>query len=260
MPTFNKATILANKLVPTGTAPTSFVTGINKLDPGLIDLILGAISPATPTPGVVVPTLGDTFRSSIPVAQDGDLITSNYHNSLRDAIIQLADQSGGAAGGGTTALAFAPAMQPTGGSDAVSWVQQLGFANRPPTVPGDKVVDGWMPVSLPHGSRVRKLTVVGNRTKGTWLLFQVQLFRQLAADTATEPLIQIIVPKTAGTPPSPPDAKPGTFTVSEERKDKDAVLVVDNTNYRYILRVQLLGVSDDSDVSLRAFRIECDPA
>src|SRR4051812_1067606 len=107
-----KTTKLLNKLAVAGTVPKKYTTVIEKLDPALIDILLGTIDPTGP--GLAVPSLADDFRADIPVAQEGDLITSDYHNSLRDAVIKLADRSGGGAGDGTSVLAFAPALHPTG--------------------------------------------------------------------------------------------------------------------------------------------------
>src|SRR5689334_14752604 len=78
-------------------APLAFTTSARTTDEthALIRTLVsaGVIAPITdaPTAGVPVPSADlQTFLNAIPIAEDGDVITQEYHNSLRAAIARIA--------------------------------------------------------------------------------------------------------------------------------------------------------------------------
>src|SRR5258706_15058325 len=76
--------------------------------------------------GAVAPRL-DALLAAIPIAQDDDVITRDYHNSLREAILELASRTGG--GPQQATLSFAPIL--TSVDRVNDWVVQLGYASKP---------------------------------------------------------------------------------------------------------------------------------
>src|SRR3954465_11690416 len=73
-------------------------------------------TPPTTTTGPAAPT-GPSLNlqallAAIPIAQDGQVITAEYHNSLRSALIALASELGLGLSSPTTTFSFAPAFLP----------------------------------------------------------------------------------------------------------------------------------------------------
>src|ERR1700726_1804687 len=89
--------------------------------------------------------------NAIPDAQDGSVITSDYHNTIKAALAAMASQLGGSAGGQTVTLTLPPNFLPIGRNPP--WVVTLGAASDA----GTPVSDGWIPVSLPEGAVIQQL-------------------------------------------------------------------------------------------------------
>jgi hypothetical protein len=182
---------------------------------------------------------------AIPVAEDGNVITSDYHNSLRDAILLLASQSGGPVSA-DAAYTYPPIFLPItdGGERAPEWVLALGIASRPLA---DNSARGWFPVQLPAGARIRTLTVTGNRS-GKVLGCTVKLMQFTVADATTTPLITVPLKDVAG-----------QFSQS---RDFSAALAselqtVDNRLYQYLIVAELARADTDAVVDLYSIQIVC---
>jgi len=103
----------------------------------------------------------------IPVAERGAPITTDLHNTLRDALILLASQGIGIPTTGARTLSLAPAFMLFGSGP--NWVNVNGFASPP-----GPSAEGWIPVQLPDGARIDSLVVKGRRA-GSVGLFQIRL-------------------------------------------------------------------------------------
>jgi hypothetical protein len=99
-----------------------------------------------------------TLVNNIPDAQDGNVINSNYHNTIKTALLAIAVQLGGAAGPQTVNLTIQPSFQPMAGLPP--WNVSLGLA----TDPGPPAAGGFIPLSLPDGATIQQLVVIGSKT------------------------------------------------------------------------------------------------
>lgn len=97
----------------------------------------------------MLPTNVQALLDAIPTAEDGHVITSEYHNALRDAIRALAGL-GDAPGVATHVLTLAPAFFP---EDSNAWDHALGLASKG----NNAVANGWFPVQLPDGARIARM-------------------------------------------------------------------------------------------------------
>jgi hypothetical protein len=122
---------------------------------------------APPTPGELQELL-----SRIPVAEDGNVIRSEYHNSLRAALLAIARSLGITTDMQAVTQTFTPNFFPVGAQ--ALWVMSAGIADKAAVGNG---ANGWMPVQLPNGARLMNMRVMGRRV-GAVSAFQVKLVRQ----------------------------------------------------------------------------------
>jgi hypothetical protein len=139
--------------------------------------------PWTWTVSSPTPPVGDlpAFLQSIPIAQEGHVITTDYHNMLRAALLAMVSQMGGVAPGRTASLP--PSFLEYDGGP--NWNVANGLATPQA---GQTSAKGWLPLQLPHGARLEQMTVFGDRT-GTVDSFIVQLLRVTVADMSNVALI-----------------------------------------------------------------------
>jgi hypothetical protein len=219
----------------------------------IIDEIVKA-SPATPQ------SPKEQLAALIPIAYDGDLITSAYHNTLRDALLKLAEQvGGGATGARVQTLSFAPAFLPVySDRDGVltksrEWVPLTGYVVRPKADDDQPVgCDGWMPVKLPEGYRIEGMTLIGLRNKGTTFNgngFQVMLQSQKLDDSATDLLFTRSVSDNEG--------GDHPFSLPAVKQMLDDKLVVREDAFKYLVRATLTSASVDAVVALYGVKIKC---
>jgi len=105
-----------------------------------------------------------TLVNDIPDAQDGSVITSDYHNTIKTALEAIAGQLGAGSGGQTETLTLFPNFQPVQPVSAhVPWTITMGAAADA----GGNLTDGWLPVHLPDGAMIQQLVVVGVKTAAT---------------------------------------------------------------------------------------------
>jgi hypothetical protein len=211
---------------------------------GINPFIVSAVGTGTGTqPSTPTSVDLQLLLNAIPIAQDGNVITSEYHNALRAAVLTIANQLGVSLSQ-TVTLSFAPSFLPSGVQP--QWVLNNGFASKPT----GGTAHGWFPLQLPDGARIQSMTAIGRRS-GTVASFQVQLLRQPITDTDTTTLITIPL-NTAGDP----------FTVSGNLQVAGAgptaleeYRVVDNDNYKYLAFARLVGAAADAVVELHAIRV-----
>jgi hypothetical protein len=127
-----------------------------------------------------MPTDLQTVLATIPVAEEGHVITREYHNSLRTALLLLADQLGTAPIGGPERVTYPPTFLQNG--DESNWRQENGLASV-----REGNADGVLSLQLPQGARIQSLTVTGRRL-GTVQSFRVELLRLAIDDPDGNPL------------------------------------------------------------------------
>jgi hypothetical protein len=216
----------------------------------------GALQSVTPPPGQAAPTpttplaTAQDVIATIPVAEDGEVIRSNFHNSLRDALTALLAEV--AVGRGPVAP-ISPALLPIDGQ--TPWALGTGVALSPAVTTGTGAARGWLPVELPHGGRMQDLVVTGGRS-GTMETFRVILSRSpLTGGPATvEPLASLDLSQASATfieskevgAPTLPDPSPAQLLEHT---------LVDNTKYRYFIEARLAGVQPGAQARLNSLQV-----
>ena len=105
-----------------------------------------------------------TLINAIPDAQDGNVITADYHNTIKTALTAIAGQLGPQAGGRTVVQNLMPAFLPVPPiSSRPAWNVSVGSA----TDVGGTLTDGWLPLYLPDGAIIQQLNVIGVKTAAT---------------------------------------------------------------------------------------------
>src|SRR5258708_28047329 len=176
--------------------------------------------------------------NAIQTAEDGHVITREYHNTLRAALVEVARLLGASAADQTFKLTLAPAFFKNGtGSE---WTQLNGVA----TAVIGKSNNGLLPVQLPDGARLQSLTVTGRR-KGNIDGLEVKLIRQAITGTSLTTLISI-----------PLEDQGDPFTVSRDiiqlpdlgsaaaTAAAEDFRTIDNKKYKYMIVAQADGATD----------------
>ena len=128
--------------------PLQFLSGLTLAG---LDPVAPGIRPAQPS----VPF--QSFVDAIPFANDGDVITADHYNAIRRAIAQLAGSLDDTQLARVATLSFAPVLYPDARLKVPSWTTSEGFA----VGPEEQQVIGWMPIELPSGMNIDRLTVRG---------------------------------------------------------------------------------------------------
>jgi hypothetical protein len=192
----------------------------------------------------------DTLIAAIPTAEDGHVISREYHNSLRAALVEMASRLSATAGQ-TGATTFAPTFSPN--VPQPPWVITVGVADKT----NQTGADGWLSISLPDGARIQGMTVKGGRA-GAAPVFQIQLIRQSLDDpTANVTLISIPGLNTSAMERDPFEAK-GLPQVSGITSPAalNEILTVNNSDFKYLVRARLVGSTTDATVRIYGIRVE----
>lgn len=96
-----------------------------------------------------------TLLQQIPLAEDGKLITRDYHNSLRAALLALAGQST-TPGKAAKSLTLVPVFTPWGGDKTPGWLPKQGVA-----IAGKGGADGFLPINLRDNEEIKSVIVTG---------------------------------------------------------------------------------------------------
>jgi hypothetical protein len=221
------------------------------IDPTLLKLLTGVKAAGSP------PTQLAAALAAIPIAEDGDLITSDYHNTLLAALLILAGQVGTPSSNSVT-LTLMPNFQPVPAAKAgyLLWTQQLGYVTLPANFSPNGGAYGWMGLPLPNGMRIRKLTVYGQRNQTGNIVCQFNLLKQGLKDLspAQPPLINAILTANQVNPGD------GTFTLTAQLGD-DQNFIVNTTANKYILEAQADAIAAPAGTQLTMYtaQIQCDP-
>jgi hypothetical protein len=188
----------------------------------------------------------DTLIAAIPTAEDGHVISRDFHNSLRAALVAIASQLSAAPGQADASLTFAPNFLPItdAGVRAPEWVLSVGIASKP-----GAAAKGWFPVQLPDGGSIKSMMVTGQRS-GTVLSCQVRLVRQTIADATAAPMIIISLKNVAGQP----------FKATGEVSGASLPIIqdfqtVNNDKYQYFVVAELQGAATEAVVDLYAIQV-----
>jgi hypothetical protein len=99
-----------------------------------------------------------TLINAIPDAQDGNVITSNYHNTIKAALHAIVGQLGAAAP--TTVTRTLPPNFTAIAGGAAPWALGIGSAADA----GPPSTSGFMPLNLPDGVVIQTMTTIGRKT------------------------------------------------------------------------------------------------
>jgi hypothetical protein len=189
--------------------------------------------------------------SALPTAQQGDVITPDYHNSLRAAILLLARRIGVEMAGGGVVLTFAPSFSPDGAK--TPWASALGVARKPST---GTTAGGWLALQLPDDVRIDGMTVVGRRSAAGVTTFSVKLVRQaLNGGQAQFSLVELVSV-------SPEAGEPFTTTRSVEIPRLSPATVeelrsVNNRQFKYLVTADLEFTEAATAAEIHAIQIVC---
>jgi hypothetical protein len=192
----------------------------------------------------------DTLIAAIQTAEDGQVISRDYHNSIKAALEEVARQLGATAPQ-TGAMTIAPTFSPNGPQS--SWVIVQGVASK-----SDQTIsDGWLPIYLPDGARIQGMTVKGGRT-GTASSFQIQLIRQSLDDPDANIILISIPGLTTPATERDPFVAPGLPQVSGITSPAalNEVLTVDNEEFKYLVKARLVGAATGATVRIYGIRVE----
>jgi hypothetical protein len=199
-------------------------------------MIAEGFAPATGsvgTPGTSPPSPQlQAFLDAIPFANDGDVITADHHNTIRQALAAIARSLDETQLARAVTSSFTPALLPAEG--ATPWRSGVGFALGPPSGPAE----GWMPLDLPNGTLIDTLVVRGKMPQlaNEWIvsLRRVELTSELEVDVCKAEIPN----RTAGSPESfefpAPVITDGVTPVQVAERRR-----VDNARYRYLFYTKL---------------------
>jgi hypothetical protein len=210
--------------------------------------------PQTPVPVSPTATASDLqiLISSVPIAQDGHVITADFHNALRLALVAIANHLGVGPVAEEITITNAPRLSPVAGS--TPWEHEYGLAKKPGSTQSGNV-RGWMEVELPDGARIKKMMVFGT-TNGVGTL-KIKLKRQKITDPVVNTdLIVIEIPDAADASKgiegdvTVPGTGAGAVAIEEYR-------IVNNREQKYLLIAELDGVNTDTTAQFHSVQIVC---
>jgi hypothetical protein len=138
-------------------------------------------------------------------------------------------------------ITLTPNLVPTGGP-AWSYLPQ-GYASKDGA---ETIAHGMMPISLPHGAKIRSFRFMGVNTGAGQ--FIVALNRQLLPVTLqTKDDIEPII--------SASGVNGANFGLADSFDPNDSKLLVDNANFRYFLNADLTNAATADNVTLHAIQI-----
>jgi hypothetical protein len=194
----------------------------------------GGSGPPVAQPSGPSPEL-QAFVATIPFANDGDVITPDHHNLLREALARIAGALDVSQFADVVTLSIPPAFQPI--VDENPWRVTEGFSRGPTQTQDAK---GWLPLNLPDGTSIDHVHVRGTApTKPLQLNFTVVRKPLVNPNSDGDEIInadvqdklaqgggldQSLRPKTDGTPTQLADLRH-----------------VDNSQYLYLLRATLVA-------------------
>lgn len=206
-------------------------------------------APASPTSSV---TDLQVMIAAIPIAQDGQVISAEYHNALRAALIAMANRLGLGTISDEITITNAPHFTKVDGTGLNEWKAEAGIAKKLSADTG--IFRGWMELDLPDGARIKKMAVfAANDSAGT---MRVKLRRQSVSNsTASDLLVSIDVTNNDETLP-----KQGDVTLPETTLSAAAIeetRIVDNRKYKYLFIAELDNGVSAHEAKILAVQIIC---
>lgn len=172
-----------------------------------------------------------TLVGLIPDAQDGDVISADYHNTIKTALEAIATALGGAAGSQTITQTLQPNFVAKAGTPG-AWSVTLGQAADP----GPPSCDGFISLDLPDGAVIQQMVAIGAKTNANSIGFVNLLVLPIGGTQATT-LVQIDMSK-AGNPFNL------TGTPSITSLTASALLsmqTVQNSTFKYAIEAQVFS-------------------
>ena len=226
---------------------------VTQLSPQLLALLqlLAGASATAPTATAPTSTLAEDLSDllgGIPIAHDGDVITAEYHNSLRDAIGLIAEAVEVEELAKVQTLSFPPTLHEVAGQNP--WRLDIGVAKGPDVVQTEEnEAHGWMPLDLPNGTRIEGVSLRGDRqgAVGGWAASvtrqeiasgdQVEVFRTELQDLPQGKFtknLDLVTPEDTGLTPT---------QIEELRR-------VDRARYRYLFFTVVDDAASGGDITL----------
>ena len=198
----------------------------------------------------VTPTALATLLGDIPIANDGDVIEPDYHNSLREALLALAAFLGQGALTQAQVLTYGPALIPTPikGQQASTW--QL----HPEYAAAKGAALGWLPVDLPDGVQLQSLSVTATREeKLRGMDVALGCLTLGRPDDSSITLAELSLASGDGTVHT--DSAPISPAGSSDPNLVASLGTVDNSKYRYFISVELDGTQQQNLATIYHFQI-----
>jgi hypothetical protein len=203
--------------------------------------------------GTTSPQL-EAFLKAIPFANDGDVITPDHHNTIREAIEQIGRSLDETQFARVVTRSFTPALLPAADSGLGTWRTRVGGSVGPDS--GEDHAAGWMPLDLPGGTNVDTLTVRA-ATPANVDFWSVSLRRQdLAGGDSVDVCFKEIQTEAnanhAGVVvPVPVNVEGLAPAAAAERRR------VDNEKYQYLFYTEFNGADQPDGVELRTVQVTC---
>ena len=185
-----------------------------------------------------------TLINAIPDAQDGNVITSDYHNTIKTALEAIAGQLGGTTSGQSATLTTPPNFLPNGKN--TQWIVTLGAASDS----GSAISDGWLPLYLPEGAVIQSMTVNGARVNAITAAFASLVVQPVTASDVTT---LILIDLAAGGNPfnlTRTPAVPGLGPAALQD-----LATVKNSNNKYLVHAEVIGSTAAASVLIFSISI-----
>jgi hypothetical protein len=207
--------------------------------------------PPPPSPTASASDL-QVMISAIPIAQDGHVITADFHNALRLALVAIANRMGIGPVAEEITITNAPRLHPVAG--AAPWSAEYGLVRKPASMPeGMTNVRGWMEMELPDGARIKKMVAYASRS-GVGTL-RVKLTRQQITDPA---IARDLIVITIGADADPTKGTEGDVTlpgIGAGAATIEEFRIVNNREQKYLLEVEFDGPNSDSNGQVNAVQV-----
>ncbi len=202
-------------------------------------------TPATTTPSTDAITLA---LATIPIANPGNIITSEYHNALRTAVILLGNRIGVSTTGAAGSITLAPQFT-LEGTTASGWSHSNGVAVAPAAG-----ASGFLTLSLPDGARIQSLQIRGRRT-GTVASFDVQLLR---VDALTGDRVTLVNPPTIPVT-DPFDVTQSLSVTGAGPAANEEYRTVDNSKFTYLVIARTGATTTGGTAQINSLRVNYSP-
>jgi hypothetical protein len=178
-----------------------------------------------------------TLINAIPDAQDGNVITSDYHNTIKTVLLAIASQIGAGPAAQTVTLSLQPNLITIG---STGWNVGLGLAT---SAAGS---NGFVPLNLPDGAVIQQLVVMGAQASPAVKAFASLLILPIAGTGSTTLILVDLTPggnpfNLSGTPNVP------GLTVTALA----SLQTVQNSQFKYAIQAESLG----ANLTINAFQV-----